>query len=139
MVSLRERIEAVLAALPALPNPGMVHDLTTDDQGLVSFTFHLKREDPATLVRDVRRAIQAVQGVSTVRINVVDPGTVAAGPPAATGQRQPPGPAGVPPPPTPREMPHLGRVLAVSSGKGGVGKSTISANLATALARAGLR
>jgi len=36
-------------------------------------------------------------------------------------------------------MPHLGRVLAVSSGKGGVGKSTVSANLAAALARQGHR
>jgi len=36
-------------------------------------------------------------------------------------------------------MPQLGRVLAISSGKGGVGKSTVSVNLAAALARAGHR
>src|SRR5207249_2149273 len=46
---------------------------------------------------------------------------------------------GVPPPPTPIEQPNLGKALAVSSGKGGVGKSTVSANLAVALARAGHR
>jgi ATP-binding protein involved in chromosome partitioning len=45
----------------------------------------------------------------------------------------------VPPPPTPQELPGLGRVLAISSGKGGVGKSTVSANLAAALAAAGYR
>jgi ATP-binding protein involved in chromosome partitioning len=39
--------------------------------------------------------------------------------------------------PTPVPYPNLGRVLAVSSGKGGVGKSTIAVNLAVALARGG--
>src|SRR5256885_11058682 len=49
-------------------------------------------------------------------------------------------PAATPPaPPTPDEMPGLGKVLAISSGKGGVGKSTVSANLAAALARDGHR
>jgi ATP-binding protein involved in chromosome partitioning len=45
----------------------------------------------------------------------------------------------VPPPPTPIAQPNLGKVLAISSGKGGVGKSTVSANIAAALARAGRR
>ena len=41
--------------------------------------------------------------------------------------------------PTPKHYPHLGQVIAVSSGKGGVGKSTVAVNLAVALARSGAR
>ncbi|MEO7041582.1 MAG: Mrp/NBP35 family ATP-binding protein [Gemmatimonadaceae bacterium] len=42
-------------------------------------------------------------------------------------------------PPTPVAFPNLGKLIAVSSGKGGVGKSTVAVNLAVALAKAGAR
>ena len=138
--SLRLRVQTALSAIPH-PRLGgslaatVVHELEVDDDGRVSFTFQLTREDPATLVRDARKAVQAVAGVRDVKISVVDPGAGA----AAAAAAAPRGAPGVPPPPTPQEMPLLGRVLAISSGKGGVGKSTVSANLAAALARAGHR
>jgi ATP-binding protein involved in chromosome partitioning len=43
------------------------------------------------------------------------------------------------PAPQPVAYPHLGRVIAVSSGKGGVGKSTVATNLAVAMAQDGAR
>jgi ATP-binding protein involved in chromosome partitioning len=43
------------------------------------------------------------------------------------------------PAPTPVAYPHLGHVIAISSGKGGVGKSTVASNLAIALAKQGAR
>jgi len=106
--------------------------VSADEAGRVNFTFLLSREDPATLVRDARRAVQAVEGVTEVKINVLDPG----GPPAETHAPPGPPPGGAP---VPAEFGHIGSVIAVSSGKGGVGKTTVAVNLAVALARAGRR
>lgn len=142
--TLRARVER---ALSQLKNPrsgtdvlsgGMVRDLVVDEAGAVTLTFLLGRDDPGSLARDVRKTVQGVDGVTTVRVRVTDASTAAAG----TGPRQTaprPGPGAVPPPPTPVEMPHLGKVIAISSGKGGVGKSTVSTNVAVALARSGHR
>jgi ATP-binding protein involved in chromosome partitioning len=136
----------VTAALARITNPrmendllsaGMIRDLTVSAEGRVSFTFLLSREDPATLVREARKALQAIEGVTEVKINVVDPAgpsKVTHGPPGGSQSAQASVPA-----PTPSQLPSLGKVIAVSSGKGGVGKSTVSVNLAVGLAQRGLR
>ena len=60
---------------------GLIRDLSAGPDGEVSFTFLLGRADPATLVRQVRKAAEAVEGVrAPVRIQVTDP----AGPAVAT-------------------------------------------------------
>jgi len=140
---LKSRIEH---ALSGITNPrrgrdivsaGMVRDIAVDDAGAVSFTFVLTREDPGSLARQARKAAESVAGVTAVKINVVD--SADGGPGASARPAAPRQPAAPPAPPTPDEMPALGKVLAISSGKGGVGKSTVSANLAAALARDGHR
>ncbi|MEE8060990.1 MAG: Mrp/NBP35 family ATP-binding protein, partial [Gemmatimonadales bacterium] len=143
---MSQHIEAsITTALAAIQNPrlendvisaGMIPDLKVSDAGEVTLTFLLGRDDPATMVRQVRQAIKAVDGVTQVQIDVRDPGAGSA-PAGATPASRPAG--APPPPPSPSAMPDMGHVVAISSGKGGVGKSTVSTNLAVVLAQAGHR
>jgi ATP-binding protein involved in chromosome partitioning len=138
--SLQTQVERALASFthPRLGTDivaaGKVKEVLVDAQGAVTFTFVLGREDPGSLVRDVRKAVRAVAGVTAVTINV-EPGRGT----GEGGRGEPGARPAVPPPPTPIAQPNLGKVLAISSGKGGVGKSTVSANIAAALVRAGRR
>jgi ATP-binding protein involved in chromosome partitioning len=138
-----ESLEAqVTAALARIQNPrldndllsaGMIRDLNVTEEGRVTFTFLLAPEDPANLVRLARSAVAQVEGVrkDEIKINVTNPAGPARpthGPPAAAAQV---------PPQQPIAQPNLGKIIAISSGKGGVGKSTVAANLAVALSQAG--
>jgi ATP-binding protein involved in chromosome partitioning len=109
-----------------------VQKIDVDDEGKVHIQFLLNQEDPGTLVREVRSAAEAVDGVTRVKIDVKLPSTQ---PP-----KQRPAPHSVAAP-TPNDslVKNIEHVIAVSSGKGGVGKSTVAANLAAAMAAAGKR
>ena len=114
---------------------GHVQNIDADEAGLVRFQFLLRPEDPGTLVREVRSATEAVTGVTKVKIDVRLPNA-----PQQQSRGRPLQPGSVPAP-TPDDslVANIEHVIAVSSGKGGVGKSTVAVNLAAALAGAGRR
>jgi ATP-binding protein involved in chromosome partitioning len=122
-----------------LVESGHVRDLEVSDDGAVRLSFCLMTDDPGGLVKDVRTAVEGVEGVTEVKINVQLPQT-GGGSPEAGGQGGGIEPGSVPAPtPKPGLLPQVGAVVAVSSGKGGVGKSMMSTNLAAGLAAMGKR
>ncbi|MFG6401815.1 Mrp/NBP35 family ATP-binding protein [Microbacterium sp. P04] len=141
-VPLTDAVHAAVSAVidPELRRPlgelDMVREVAVDDDGRAAVAIALTIVGcPAAdrIEREVRQAAAAVGGVSSVEIalGVMSPTERQ----ALTEKLRDGRPA--------RQMPFgpdaLTRVIAVTSGKGGVGKSTVTANLAVALARRGLR
>jgi ATP-binding protein involved in chromosome partitioning len=121
----------VLAALKGVKYPGftrdivsfgLVRDLTVRDSQ-VAFRLEVANARPEVALRieqEARAAVLAVPGVTGVEATLASPA-------------QAPFPAGAEAP----LLPQVRSVVAVASGKGGVGKSTVAVNLAVALARGG--
>ncbi|WGV17661.1 Mrp/NBP35 family ATP-binding protein [Fuscovulum ytuae] len=139
--------EEILRALSGVGLPGggdlvsrdLIRALTVEG-GVVRFVIEAESPEAARALGPVSGAAEAavkrLAGVDAVQVVMTAHGPAAkpAAPPSLKiGQHPTPQQGG------PQKVSGVDRIIAVASGKGGVGKSTVSSNLAVALARQGRR
>ncbi len=139
----REQVIGMLARI-SVPDGGnlvsrdLIRALSVE-AGLVRFVIEAADPDAARALApaqvEAEAALRAMAGVTGVQVVMTahGPAPKAAPPSLKIGQHPTPQSGG------PQKISGIDRIIAVASGKGGVGKSTVSSNLAVALARQGRR
>jgi ATP-binding protein involved in chromosome partitioning len=105
---------------------GIIKDVEVAQAGvtvIVTATPNTKAETLAQLSADIERTVAAMSDVPAVKVEVEHAAPSAASTTMASR----------------RPIPGVAHVVAVASGKGGVGKSTVAVNLALAMAALGMR
>lgn len=143
---LKSKIEALLDTIPdpksgkGLMSAGLVQALTVlDDKA--GFVIEVSPDDVATYkaTRDAAEQALRAEGFTKVQV-ILTSETDAVEKPRHAGLSQRAKSDGRPPAPVATSRPaHVKRVIVVGSGKGGVGKSTLSLNLAIGLKAQGLK
>ncbi len=136
--------DAVMQVLAGVPHPGggdlvsrdLIRALTVES-GLVRFVIEAATPEEARALGDAQAMaearLKALPGVTGVQVVMTAHGPAAKPPSLKIGQHPTPQQGG------PQRISGIDRIIAVASGKGGVGKSTVASNLAVALARQGRR
>jgi len=127
--------EQIRETLKSVRYPGFSRDIVsfglvksiTIDGGNVKVQLALATNDPnipATIKNDAEKLLRGVSGIKSAKVLIdIQAPPAGAGAPTAAATR----------------IPGVHHVIAVASGKGGVGKSTVAANLAVALQKKGAR